>query len=108
MVPTAVVNALAVRSLSTVSKDAIHFGSQEGSGVPLLRSLVRKRIASSRHKKLLGTIAIMSDAAKSSASLASVLNQDPAAVATEVATLVSAGLLEEAEDGSILFVRERR
>jgi hypothetical protein len=108
MIPTAVVNALAVRSLSAVSKHAEYFGAQEGSGVPLLRSLVKKRIASSPHKKLLGTIAIMSDAANSSASLASVLNQDPAAVATEVGELVRAGLLEKAEYGSILFERERR
>jgi hypothetical protein len=105
MIPATVTNALGIKSLESVSKHARYFGAQEGSGVPLLRSLVKWRIASSPHEKLLGAIAVMSDAAKSSASLASVLDQDPTAVAAEVAALVEVGLLEVTREGGLMYVR---
>lgn len=96
IIPRSIITSFGLNMvLERIAVHAEHFGEKEGSGVAVLRSLIKKRIGAASGMRLLGVIAVMAEAAKTPANVARVLRLDASIVAAEISGLVRDGLLEE-------------
>jgi hypothetical protein len=84
-----------------------HYLNREAAGVPLLRHLLQTRIKQSPAKKLLGVIAVMSEAAKNPKQLSDVLDLPEESLSSQILSLVKHGLIEDTDDSSLRYVRTK-
>jgi hypothetical protein len=91
-----VVNNGKVEFLQIVNKHARYYGARQDPGVPLLQSLLRKRMEK-LHKsaRLLGFVAVMGECLEGLEHLARVIQEDEASVAADVKLLSESMFLEQ-------------
>ena len=103
IIPASVVNGALSSHLAAVNFHIDYFLAREDFGVPLLKSLVKKRLMAMKEFKTLGVVAVMGTALESVAHLAKFLVGDELIIESNILEFKAAELLEATDDGSLRF-----